>query len=172
MTPTTRAKIFWGSVITGFLIMPVIFYAIMLVLVHVQPTNVQPNYEQTAANWDKDKAARLASEKLAWTVDLRTEPAADDPQQLQVAVSVYDKYGKPIRDAAVTIDVTYLDRTLDVVQVSPTYVPDERYTAPLPITRAGRWEFAVEVIREDDRYVTTFQKQVSLPRPSLFQPST
>jgi len=157
-----KAKVIWISIIVAILGIPVIFYGIMFVLVQVNPVSIEANYSENAANWDEIRKQEQAGLALQWTMDLQALPG-DQPDQVDITVTLFDKYGKPIGEATVDVIIFHNAQASRKIEQSLTNKGDGTYQTTLPMRRSGLWEFEVTATKGDDLFKETIRKNVIIP---------
>ncbi len=157
-------KVFWIGMVVGLLSMSVIIHGIAIIIAVSDPSfALEPDYEQKARDWDSIQLQQQTSKQLGWTVDLDTSPVGEFGDVL-VQLSVFDKWGKPILDGEVNIDMFHNARAKNIFRAELEHISDGLYTAVLPLRRSGVWEFRLTIKRDDDLYVDTLRKTVTIPR--------
>ena len=95
-------KYAWIGFVVSLLVTSVIVHGALLYVAVKDPSfAVEPDYEAKANNWDNLQRERQASARLGWTTDLSTQPASR-PGEVDVALDLFDRYGKRIHEAGVT----------------------------------------------------------------------
>lgn len=160
-----KPKVFWISLIVGLLTAHVGLHMVLLFAAVNDPSfAVEPDYERKAVEWDDIQRERERSQRFGWTVDLSTRPA-DTPGQVDVSLTLFDRFGKPVRDATAQVEAFHNARASNVVRQGLPHDADGVYAARLPLRRSGIWEFRLRVVRGDQVYVDTLRKSVlSVPR--------
>ncbi|MHC5115116.1 MAG: FixH family protein [Planctomycetota bacterium] len=158
-----RPHVIWISVVVGILGTCVLFYAILIVAATSDPSfAVAENYEADAANWNALARERQLSEQLGWTVTLATTPIAQ-PDHRELALTVTDRRGEPVRGARVEVAALHVARAADVVRAELAERGDGVYAAPLRMKRSGIWEFRIRVEHGEDRFVETRREKLLIP---------
>ena len=161
-----KPRYFWIGLVVALLAFSVGVHAVLLIASINDPSfAVEPDYERKARNYDEIQRQREASRALGWMADLTTSPA--DPGEVQVSLSMFDRYGKPLREAAVSVETFHVARAGNWIRGELQPAGDGVYAATLPLRRSGLWEFRLKVVRGDDVYTETIRKSVlSTPRNS------
>jgi len=160
-----KPKWVWIGIVVGLLGMSLAIHTALLIFSLNDPSfAVEPDYERKAAQWDETQRRLAASRALGWTVDLSTAPA-DQAGEVDVTLHLFDRYGKPVREADVTLQTFHVARAGQIVSGELEPVGDGVYGARLPLRRSGIWEFRLSVTHGDELYVDTIRKSVlSTPR--------
>src|SRR5690606_10039566 len=100
---------------------------------------VEPDYERRAERWDEHRAQLARNAHLGWTVDVHLHPLAA-PGRAELQVQLFDRWGKPIRDAQGGGEAFHLARAARRLPVTLTHRGDGLYAAVLEAARPGQWE--------------------------------
>ncbi len=160
-----RAQFVWIGIVVSLLVGSVVTQGVLLVASMSDPSfAVEPDYERKAADWDAIQRRKQESLRLGWTVDLRTSPS-ERAGEVNVELSVFDRFGKPIRDATVALKTFHNARAGNVIAGRLFHDADGIYLATLPMRRSGIWEFRLEVVQGESHYTDVVRKSVlSAPR--------
>jgi len=159
-----KPRYFWIGLVIALLSLSVGVHAVLLIASINDPSfGVEPDYEQKARNYDQIQRQREASRALGWMADLTTLPA--DAGEVGVSVNLFDRYGKPLREAEVSLETFHVARSGHWVRGQLEPAGDGVYAATLPLRRSGLWEFRLRVVLGDDVFTETIRKSVlSTPR--------
>jgi len=159
------AHIRWPAGIIALLGMSVVIQTFAIFVAHGDPSfAVEPDYEQKAANYDDVIAQRQANAALGWTASVRTVPAERPGDTVTVRVGLVDETGNAVEGAEVSFDACHVGRAAQVLHA--TLIPDldGGYSAQLPATRSGIWEFRITATRSDDVFTSTIRQDVLVGR--------
>lgn len=159
-----KPRHFWIGLVIALLSLSVGVHAVLLIASINDPSfGVEPDYERKARNYDEVQRQREASRALGWMADLTALPA--DPGEVDVSVNLFDRYGKPLREAEVSVETFHVARSGNWVRGRLEPAGDGVYAATLPLRRSGLWEFRLRVVQDDHVYTETIRKSVlSTPR--------
>ncbi len=149
-----RARRRWLGFIGAFFVLQGALWAVVLTLVHDDPSHaVVPDYHERAVHWDEARAKKARSRALGWTV------AAAPASGGGLDVRLLDRGGQPVAGARVRGVVFHGARagrpqTLDMTEVAPG-----RYHMAVRVDRPGRWHLRVEAERGADE---VFQADTTL----------
>jgi nitrogen fixation protein FixH len=150
----------WIGIVVGLLTMTVAMQVLLLVVATTDPSfAVEPDYEARAARWNEVQRQEATNRRLGWTVDLETTPAAT-PGMAAVRVSLFDTWGKPLRDATVEIETFHAARAANVVKATLPGDGEGAYVATLPLRPSGLWEFRLTARSGDDLFTARIRKSV------------
>lgn len=159
--PSRRASRRWPMILTGLLLTHV---ALMLAAVSVAVSGVrgtvEPDYYRKAANWEQTLAARHASDRLGWTLDITAGAEAESDGSHQLALRLTDPAGQPVDGAQVTVIAFHLA----AADHSPRTAEPQGagiYRLRLPRSQPGAWELRTEAIAGTDRFLD--RRRITLP---------
>jgi hypothetical protein len=156
-----RAKVIWIGIVVGLLSMSIIIYGVGIILAVTDPSfALEPEYEQKAAQFDEIRRQEEVNDRLGWMVDLQTSPTAM-PGRVELRIEVFDKWGKPIRNAIVGVDAFFNARANDIYRRTLDEQADGTYTTTMPVRHAGLWEFRLTVDSGDERFTKTIRKSLA-----------
>jgi nitrogen fixation protein FixH len=158
-----RAQVTWIGIVVGLLLMSVVTQGVLIVLATTDPSfAVEPDYDAKAARWDDHQRQERENARLGWTVDLGTK-AASVPGAVDVTLTAFGTYGKPLRDATVDVEAFHNARASEVLRARLEPAGDGVYAARLPMRRSGVWEFRLTITRGGDIYTETVRSGVLVP---------
>ena len=156
-----KQAVIWIGIVISLLLFSVGTQAVLIISSLNDPSfAVVPDYEQKAANWDQLQAQRQFNKDLGWTIELHALPG-EDRYVLNLELELHGTYGKPLRDAQITVEAFHNARASRIQRAAFTHVGDGIYVATLRGRRPGVWEFQFEVVREDVRFTPVVRKSIS-----------
>jgi nitrogen fixation protein FixH len=130
-----------------------------LVVVYVATSDpsyaVEEDYYRKAVAWDDKRAQDRANEVLGWLLEFNIEPPPRPGDMPTLQVELLDDDGRPLTEAAVTIEAFHNARGDDIVRDTMTEVGNGIYRASLPMYRNGRWQLRFIVDRDTDQFTYT-----------------
>jgi nitrogen fixation protein FixH len=136
----------------------------MLVVVFVATRDpsfaVEPNSYKKAIAWDVAQAERRASAALGWSAHIEINRAPDALGRRKIICRIKDKDDVLVVAAAVTIEYFHHARAADRHRVTLEPEADGVYSAWVPMTRAGIWEFRLRARRGDSVFTEVTTEQV------------
>lgn len=115
--------------------------------------SVEPNYYEKAIAWDSAMAQARENQRLGWRLETRLGEISA-ARDTRLDVRLVDSTGAPIPDATVQVAAFFNARASHVL--SATLRRDTiDYTARLPMTHAGEWEFRFDVHRGRQHFTNT-----------------
>lgn len=150
-------NIFWPGLIIALLSLSIVasFAGLYFAQSDGGPQIVPDHYEKSV-NYEEEYRARRAAIELGWQVDVRLE---DDGGTLQVV----DEDDTPVEqlEGHVTFHRPDIAEPIDIVELADTGEPG-RYHFEDVTDRPGYWDLAVELKRNDDRFVDSFRVSVDM----------
>ncbi len=157
-----KPKYLWPGIIIGLLAFSVITQITLVLYSASDPSfALDPEYSADSRTWDEKQKQTAINTQLGWTVDLTT--TLDPAGGVAVAVELFDRWGKPIKDATVAFESFHLARANRVKSGALAHVADGRYEATLDIVRSGQWEWRLAIDREADHFTHTIRTNVLAP---------
>jgi nitrogen fixation protein FixH len=160
--PPRRTPGKWPFIIVGLLLAHVLLMTVAVMIATHDPSfAVTPNYYEQAVNWDKDKAAKLASAQLGWT--LRVEAAGRvDPLGRRAATFVLaDAAGAPIPAAKLDVLFFHHAHAAEPQALSLTTASDGRAAQLLPMRHAGFYDFRCTAVAGGKTFTATITQFVA-----------
>lgn len=123
---------------------------------------VVTEYHEAGIDWNERMAVQAASDRLGWTAEVQVASQLLDNGLRPFAVTVRDREGRPVTDLRGTVRLERPQLAQAVTQFPLSPLPDSltQYQFAAPITAAGLWDFALDVSRGDERFVTTVRTEV------------
>jgi nitrogen fixation protein FixH len=122
---------------------------------------VEPDYYQKAVAWDSTMAQERANAALGWHAGATLEPVGERGNS-RLTLTLMDRDGRPIGDAAVTVEAMHNARSAQRFQLALT--PGDRgYTGALAASRAGEWELRVTAVRGAERFTEVLRVTLASP---------
>jgi nitrogen fixation protein FixH len=150
----------WPAIVVGLLVFSLMVHGVLVAaaLAGGGP-KVEDDYYRKAANWDQHMAQERRNEALGWQVEL-VVPAASQGRR-RVEVRLRDSQGSGLEGAAVRLVAFHNAYAHDVQRADLEPLGEGAYAVSLPLPRAGRSRFDLEVTRGDERF--TFSEQRFVP---------
>ncbi len=145
MSPRTR----WVGIIVGLLVGNAVAVAILLAMSSGETgRRVLPDYYARAADWDTTMIEAQASADLGWRADVAVRGR-------ELTITVVDRAGAPVADAAVELTVVPRGRVDATVRLAaaPIARTPGVYRVALTGDRRGLHDVALRVVRGDERFV-------------------
>ncbi|MEM1094935.1 MAG: FixH family protein [Bacteroidota bacterium] len=116
---------------------------------------VVSDYHQQALDFNTHLAEQTASNMLGWQSTLDIEAG-------NVVVKLTDREGAPVFDATVLVTPARPESAAPESTLTLIPSPDVRgqYSAPVLLSRPGRWRFAVRAERADDVHLADLRRDV------------
>jgi len=121
---------------------------------------VIPDYYQKGVEWDQHKAALAESDRLGWEVDILPAREISVRGERELVLEVRDVDGMPVIGAAVNLTMYHHALASDQVQVELVESDPGRYTARPKMRREGIWDFSIEAVRGEERFILVEKKYV------------
>lgn len=118
---------------------------------------VERDYYAKAVDWDRERDQMEANRKLGWQLDVRTRTAGSN---IELAATVGDALGKPVRDATIQVEAFPIARSAKVVTASFTPREGEAQAAELPFVTSGLWELRFTVDAHNQRFTQTIRRDI------------
>ena len=142
-----KASTRWVGIIVGLLVGNAVAVGVLINLSSGQSSHrVLPDYYQRAATWDSTMVEAQASADLGWRADL-----ALDGREL--TLTVVDRGGAPVADAAVELVAVPRGRVDDTVSMAAVAVAPGVYRVALTKQRDGLHDVALRIVRGADHFV-------------------
>jgi len=153
-----RGKL-WAFVPVALLVATVTGWGLMISLALDDPGfGVEPDYYDKAVNFDAGRALEQESRRLGWSLSL--ELGSPRQGKTDVAIRLADRTGAPLRGATVTAIAFANARSSQIHELVLSPRGQGRYTASLPSSRTGLWEFRFRVDRGSNRYLEVVRADV------------
>lgn len=149
----------WPVMIVVLLVGSVLFNVTVLVISRNTPGfAIEEQYYQKALRWDLTRAQMKRNHTLGWRLSL-TLGKAGASQQRRLALSVFDRFSRPIPGATVKLEAFHNARAAD--KLHAVLAPERtRYVAQLPIARRGLWEFRFVVVKGETQFTAAVRRMV------------
>lgn len=122
---------------------------------------VIPDYYSRSLQWDKDQAARRASQQLGWQIKIEPAETIDPLGQRDVVLTLLDRDSKPIRGATIQLDYFHGAHAGDRNHVTLTEGSVAgRYEAKLPMRYSGFWQFELSADAQQKHFVQSITQEV------------
>jgi nitrogen fixation protein FixH len=131
--------------------------ALMVIAMRDPSFAVEPDYYQKALRWDDAMAQERENAALGWSVELGVD-AATRSEPTRIALRVSDRDGAPVEHATVQVTAFHNARASQIMAATLAPTRGGRYSAPLPLDRAGLWELRVRVEQGDRIFTQTISQ--------------
>jgi hypothetical protein len=153
----------WPAFIAGALALQVLASLATIYLATSNPSYaVEDDYYQKALDWDARRAQENRNLELGWQLRFEVEPAARAGDEALLSVRLDDSAGAPVDGALITVEAFHNARADDILRATVDGRGKGRYTASMPITRQGLWEFRFVAQRGDDRFTQVESRHLVL----------
>jgi nitrogen fixation protein FixH len=105
---------------------------------------VESNYYTRAAAWDEQQDQEAVSRALGWTLDLRATLNGG------VEMTVTDSRGAPVQGLSGAVALHRPSVANQIGEAPLVPVGPGKYTAAVPLRKAGLWDFTVRAARSSD----------------------
>lgn len=151
----------WPLLIGALLTLGVAVNVVLMVAATGDPSfSVEPDYYGKAVRWDDRMAQERRNADLGWRVEIEAIPAGDG---CTVAVAIVDRAGDPVEGADVTVEAFHNARASSVLKATLS-ATGTGYTAPLPMRKAGLWEFRICARRGEETFTAVATRDVETGR--------
>ena len=141
-----KAKRFWVTLVVGLLSLQLVIGYVAVRLAIGDPTvAIVPDYHQAALDWDQQRAALTAADRLGLVTDLEVSKVADSQGVRAILFSVKDDGGHSLADLQVTATVYRHARAGQPQTVPLTAVGDGKFMATTAMAEAGLWQIELDV---------------------------
>ncbi|MES2176691.1 MAG: FixH family protein [Gemmatimonadota bacterium] len=121
---------------------------------------IEADYYRKAVTWDSSLARSRRSEALGWRLVPALSAITGSVATLRLELRARD--GAPVDGAAVSLEGRQVAHADDVVRARLDARGGGAYDAPLPLARAGLWEFRIVATRGAERFATDVRLDASL----------
>jgi nitrogen fixation protein FixH len=121
---------------------------------------LEPDYYRKAVAWDAQRELERQSRALGWHARLAAEPAPQ-ARGVELQVQLSDATGGPLAGAAVHVHAFANARAARILEVSLLETTPGTYSAELPSSVLGLWEFRLEATRGADRFAEVLRHSVA-----------
>lgn len=150
----------WPFLLVGLLLFGVGVNVGLLLVARADPSfAVENDYYEKALAWDATARQTERDRELGWSVGLDAAASPRGPGWYDLALTVRDAAGAPVRGASVGIETFHHARAADVLRVG-LEEREGRYVATLPLRRRGLWELRVRVERGETVFTATLQEEL------------
>jgi nitrogen fixation protein FixH len=127
---------------------------------------LEPDYYRKAVAWDTQRALERQSQALGWHAEIAAQPGLPappglQPRGLELRVQLLDAQHGPLDGAAVHVQGFANARAARVFEVTLRETSAGTYTAEIPSSVLGLWEFRLEATRGADRFAEVLRKNVT-----------
>ncbi len=141
-----QAKRFWVTLVVGLLSLQLVVGYVALRLALGDPSvAIVPDYHQAALDWDQQRAALSAADRLGLVTDLEVSKVADSQGLRAILFSVKDDGGHSVSNLQVTATVYRHARAAEVQTVPLQEVGDGKFMATTAMAQAGLWQVELKV---------------------------
>jgi nitrogen fixation protein FixH len=154
--PSLGSRYGWPVVVVAMLAghMLLLITAMLVASARIPGAVVAPAGYGEALAWDERQAARRASDRLGWTLDVSPADFVEPTGERRVQLIVRDAAGIPVEGAAVELVMYHYARPDQRIErrLAPGAMPGI-FDASLPLRREGQWRLYATATRGDDRLV-------------------
>ncbi len=124
---------------------------------------VEPRYYEKALRWDETMAQEARNRALGWSIAVAFD-GAPRPGQVELAARVNDRRGHAVEGARVGVEAFHSARASHVLTATLGPEATGRYSAMLPLDRAGLWELRLRVERGGEVFTQTLVQELAVER--------
>lgn len=159
---------YWPWFIGALLVATAAGQGVMLyAATHDSTFSIEPDYYNKAVAFDTVINQDRENVALGWTASATIGALENGTRE--VVLTLTDSSARPIPDAHVRVTAIHnLEGDRHVMQALVVQ-PDGRFTARLPLVRAGLWELRVDVMRGHERFTPSLR--VDVPAATTSAPS-
>ncbi len=152
---------YWPWALGGLLAVVVGAYAAVVYIVASDPSfAVEKDAYQKGLTFGQTLADRQASDALGWSLDVHVGPAPNRMAEVRAVLTGRD--GAPVDGATIEVEAFHNARAANVLGATLVATADHAYAAPMPLRRAGLWEFRVRARRGADTFFATLTKELGV----------
>ncbi len=157
MSPSTSKGRFWPGMIFGmiglnFCIVGITVYAARF---HSSSFAIESDYDTKALHWDNTARQVRKNVELGWKVEIT------EAQGNRLVVSLRDREGKAIEDAAVNVESFHHAHAKSKAVAILTAGEAGQYTTVANLATPGLWEFRFTVLRGPTLFTQSMTRMVS-----------
>ena len=157
--PRHRSK--WPFIVVGLLLAHVgLMTAAVMLATRDKSFAVTPDYYEQALHWDRDQAAKRASEKLGWKLEIQPADQVDPLGRRAATLALTDATGKPIPDAAIEIVYFHHSHAASPLTLKAVTGADGRATQSVPMRYSGFYDFRCTATAGGKTFVSTITQFV------------
>lgn len=158
-----RSDLVWPAAVIGLILlgMGTTFGMLFASRVDGGPQVIEAYYEKAVA-WDSTAAVRASSLALGWTASVALQHTIGGAST--IVVTLEDASGEPVSGASGTASLSRPQRAgiLETAQLKPG--PDAgSYVFAPSATGTGLFDVAIDMTRDDDRFVRTIRSEWHMP---------
>ncbi|MFG0275425.1 MAG: FixH family protein [Phycisphaerales bacterium] len=154
MNAKKRQGAFWIGLVLALFGAHMFVAAALMYFAHSDPAfAVVPDYYDKALAWDETKRQEAASDALGWRILLVAGPDSGPVQERDLTLTLVDEAGETIDDASVTVEAFHVARSRDVASLEFARTGPGLYTTRARLPKYGIWEFRIDALRGDSRFV-------------------
>jgi len=126
---------------------------------------LEPDYYRKAVAWDSQRELARQSQALGWHAEITAQPGSPAqpgsvPPGLELRVQLRDARQRPLAGAAVQVQAFANARAARVLAAALRETAPGTYTAEIPSSELGLWEFRLAATRGADRFAEVLRQSV------------
>jgi hypothetical protein len=140
-----RSARFWSIFILALMAINLLVAFVAIVIAVGDPSfKPVPSYGENAVDWETQKKLQAKSDSLGWTASVDRSP-----QRNEILVSITDRLGNPVTEAAGQLQAYHFTRAGDSVTVPVVESKTEPglYISKLDVSKDGRWQVTLRLMR-------------------------
>ena len=160
--PLIPPHILWPGIVVSILLLSVSANVVLVVAATSDGgAQIEADYYQKGVDWDKHRALLADSAALGWRSDIYVERVEARAQALLVTVT--DAEGQPVDGLEGTIAANHVTRSdVQTLTLEPVAGSSGQYKTSTHFERAGKWDFFLDLRRDQQRFVQKSRKQLTL----------
>lgn len=155
-------RLWIGFILVFFILQAILWTSAIRLTSNDLSHAIHPDYGQKALHWDQQVALQRASDQLQWTAQLSVAGSIESGVSPMLTLTITDDDNRPVLDA--TVELSAFDRARASerfsIQLNPT--SPGVYTALLPATAPGRWQFQGTATQNDSVFIIDQQHSVGV----------
>lgn len=160
---TSRSDLIWPGAVVGLILlgMATTFGMLFASRVDGGPEVIEAYYDKAVA-WDSTAAVRAASDDLGWHASVSL--VTDQGTTPRMVLSVRDADGQPVEGLTGSAILSRPQRAvpLETLNLAAGDAPGA-YVSTLTVHGTGLFDIALDLSRDDDRFVRTIRAEWHLP---------
>lgn len=153
----------WPLIVVGLLVTHVLFMVLVAVIaVSDRSFAVLPDYYRKALNWDQDRAALAAGERLGWKLRIDPSSRVNPLGQRSVRFELTDSSGRPVGQSKLRATYFHHAHAADAKRIELEEDSPGRFVATLPMRQSGLWQFDVTIDAGGQAFAATVVQFVEM----------
>lgn len=154
--------VLWPGIVVGLMSMSFVLCGVTVYFAVSDPSfAVEKDYYERGLRWDERAAQERVNERLGWAVEASLGPLVDGGRARELRITLVDRDGVAIEDAAISAEVFHHVRSGDRRDVAFDALDAGRYVVRGPMLREGIWAVRCTIRRGGD--VFTCERTVTTP---------